>query len=608
MAWALLMGLMLFWTTYKQRQATEALKLKHEQQKIDSLANLGKRNSHEAMLGNADSSGSSTIGSSEKNAKSSVGSQSGQATLVEKGDSASAANIGVTVAHRKISVETNKFTLTLDNQGALLEELDLKELAGKKPLNPKIIPDEGGALSLTLNNKDLSKINWEVDAGDSSYRVTGAPKTISFKATLPGTNTVVTRSFTFYPDSNKFTHNFSSSDPLTSYSIGWESGLGETEHINHGKGFGLLTTFFSEVVLNNGSNVQRESFEGKKTFNAESGVVKWVGLRRKYLAAVLNFNRETTNKVIATGRIPEGEDKSFPKNYKMEIVSSSFEEKDLDFDFEVLPLSYDQLLGHHDNYEKIIFSGWENFLRADIWYVALCGFVLHLLNFFHGIIPNYGIAIILLTLLVRIITFPLTIAQTKQGVKMQQHMPAIAKIREKNKGNPQKANTEIMEYYKKEGVNPLSGVMGCFPVLLQMPIFISLFNVLGRAVELKGAPFVFWIHDLALPDVVFEAIKIPYIFPLGITILPFFMSITMYFQMKLSIKDPNQKMMVWLMPIMMFVFSCAFPSGLVLYWTVSNLFTIGQTYFYTNKLSAASGKPGSPAKPEVGTYPKPKVS
>ena len=73
---------------------------------------------------------------------------------------------------------------------------------------------------------------------------------------------------------------------------------------------------------------------------------------------------------------------------------------------------------------------------------------------------------------------------------MQQHMPAIAKIREKHKGQPQKANLEIMEYYKKEGVNPLSGVMGCFPVLLQMPIFISLFNVLGRSVELKGAPFI----------------------------------------------------------------------------------------------------------------------
>ena len=117
--------------------------------------------------------------------------------------------------------------------------------------------------------------------------------------------------------------------------------------------------------------------------------------------------------------------------------------------------------------------------------------------------------------------------------------------------------------------------------------------MLGRSVELKGAPFTLWVHDLSLPDVVWEGFKIPYLFPLGLTILPFFMSATMYVQMKMSIKDPNQKFMVWMMPIMMFVFSCSFPSGLVLYWTVSNLFTIGQTYFYTNRLEPPEAKTGT---------------
>src|SRR6185369_16588152 len=152
--------------------------------------------------------------------------------------------------------------------------------------------------------------------------------------------------------------------------------------------------------------------------------------------------------------------------------------------------------------------------------------------------------------------------------------------------NPQKANLEIMEYYKKEGVNPLSGVMGCFPAFLQMPIFISLFNVLGRSVELKNEAFFGWIHDLSVPDVVWDGLKLPYFLPLGLTILPFFMAASMFFQMQLTIKDPNQKMMIWMMPIMIFVFSGSFPSGLVLYWTISNVFTIGQTYFYTNKVKA----------------------
>ncbi len=593
MAWVLLMGLMLFWTTYKQKQAMAAMKLKQEQQRIDSLANVAKNG------------GLKLTDSQSGREKPAMGDAAlGQAAGPKTAATAVPISTGLTdssqvsLPHRFLNVETNRFKVRLDNEGAKVATLSLKDLAGKPPYNPDILAENGGALALTIDAHDLGKTLWELDAKDTALNVSGAPVTVNFKTTLPGTKTILKRSFTFYPDSNKFSQHLETSQPISNYAISWLSGLKETEKIRAGKGFGLMSTFFSEVIMDNGSNVERVSFEGKKTFNEASGVIKWVGLRRKYVAALINFNRETNNKVEATGKV-EGEDKSYPKDYQLQIIGANYEDKDLDFDFVVLPLSYDQLLTHHDNYEKIIFSGWESFFRADVWYVALCGMVLHLLNFFHGIIPNYGIAIILLTLLVRVVTFPLTIAQTKQSIKMQQHMPAIAKIREKNKGQPQKANAEIMAYYKQEGVNPLSGVMGCFPVLLQMPIFISLFNVLGRAVELKGAPFGLWVHDLALPDVVYEAIKVPYIFPLGITILPFFMAATMYFQMKLTIKDPNQKMMVWMMPIMMFVFSCAFPSGLVLYWTVSNLFTIGQTYFYTNRL-----KPSASAKVIVSTRPK----
>ncbi len=593
MAWVLLMGLMLFWTTYKQKQAMAAMKLKQEQQRIDSLANVAKNG------------GLKLTDSQSGREKSATGDAAmGQAAEPKTTVTAVPSSTGLTdssqvsVPHRFLNVETNRFKMRLDNEGAKLATLSLKDLAGKPPYNPDILAENGGALALTIDAHDLDKTLWELDTKDTALNVSGAPVTVNFKTTLPGTKTILKRSFTFYPDSNKFSQHLEASEPISSYAISWQSGLKETEKIRAGKGFGLMSTFFSEVVMDNGSNVQRVSFEGKKTFNEASGVIKWVGLRRKYVAALINFNRETTNKVVATGKVV-GEDKTYPKDYQLQIIGANYEDKDLDFDFVVLPLSYDQLLTHNDNYEKIIFSGWESFFRADVWYVALCGMVLHLLKFFHGIIPNYGIAIILLTLLVRIVTFPLTIAQTKQGIKMQQHMPAIAKIREKNKGQPQKANAEIMAYYKQEGVNPLSGVMGCFPVVLQMPIFISLFNVLGRAVELKGAPFGLWVHDLALPDVVYEAIKVPYIFPLGITIMPFFMAATMFFQMKLTIKDPNQKMMVWMMPIMMFVFSCAFPSGLVLYWTVSNLFTIGQTYFYTNRLKAAPA-----SKVIVSTRPK----
>jgi YidC/Oxa1 family membrane protein insertase len=137
-------------------------------------------------------------------------------------------------------------------------------------------------------------------------------------------------------------------------------------------------------------------------------------------------------------------------------------------------------------------------------------------------------------------------------------------------------------------------------------VFIALFNVLGRAVELHESPFFAWIGDLSRPDVIWSGLKIPFLFPVGLTVLPFLMAATMWVQMKLTIKDPNQKAMVWLMPIIMFVFSGSFPSGLVLYWTVSNIFTIGQTeVFGTVAPPATLGLGAGKSAPSVTISPAP---
>jgi YidC/Oxa1 family membrane protein insertase len=269
----------------------------------------------------------------------------------------------------------------------------------------------------------------------------------------------------------------------------------------------------------------------------------------------------------------------------------------LNFDLRVMPLHYASIRALDRNFEQILFTGWEWFLRADVWYVKLCGLVLNLLNMFFSWIPNYGFAIILLTLLVRFITLPLSINQTRQAAKLAIHQPEIRRIQEKFKGERQKMQAEIMAYYQRQGINPMAPLLGCFPLLLQMPVFIALFNVLGRAVELHEAPFFLWIGDLSRPDVVWAGLKIPFLFPVGLTVLPFFMAATMWVQMKMTIKDPNQKAMVWLMPIIMFVFSGSFPSGLVLYWTISNLFTIGQTRVF-----------GTVTPPTAGSTPKVTIS
>jgi len=573
--WLALMGLFFAWTQYKNSQA----KAQHQAFVADSLANVEKNpdrkasthSSLETPTFKADSSGKS-ISPSALAASAAVA----DSTLIPR---------------RQIRIETSRFTALLDNRGARLSEVTIPNLEGKPVHNGVLIRSEGeGALTLTLNRIPLDQTIWRMERTDTLIRVVSEPVSIVFSTDLNGAK--ITRTYTFLPDSPNIRHVLTAPEgAIQNYSLDWKGGLEETEKILQGRGIGLLSGYFSEVVYDNGASVQRQAFEGEKTFNAQSGVLRWVGMRRKYVAILLDFGKEIQDRVRAVGHSDPDMPKGAPRHYTLNISSAQESETGaLDFDVVVLPLHYEKIKSLGRNYEQILFSGWESFFRADIWYVKLCGLVLKLLNMFYRWIPNYGVAIILLTLLVRFITMPLSVTQIKQAAKMAQHQPAIKKIQEKNKGDRQKTQMEIMAYYKERGINPLAPVMGCFPVLLQMPVFISLFNVLGRAVELHDTPFFGWIRDLSQSDVVLPALKIPFLFPVGLTILPFFMAGTMWLQMKLTIKDPNQKAMVWMMPMMMFVFSCSFPSGLVLYWTVSNLFTIAQTKVFTPKASKVAAK------------------
>jgi YidC/Oxa1 family membrane protein insertase len=171
--------------------------------------------------------------------------------------------------------------------------------------------------------------------------------------------------------------------------------------------------------------------------------------------------------------------------------------------------------------------------------------------------------------------------------RMKEMQPKIQAMRDKYKNNPKKMNEELMSLYKKEGINPLNP--GCLPIFLQMPIFIALFVVLRKAIELRGAGTVLvpWIHDLSKPEVLFE---LPWTFPMygnNFAILPIIMAILTYFQNKMTIKDPNQKMMIYFMPIFMLVLFNSFSSGLVLYWTLSSAFGIVQQIITNKQLEKA---------------------
>lgn len=189
--------------------------------------------------------------------------------------------------------------------------------------------------------------------------------------------------------------------------------------------------------------------------------------------------------------------------------------------------------------------------------------LLILLRGIYKYVHNYGVAIIILTILVRLVLFPLTYKGMKSMKKMQQLQPKMKKIQAKYKDNREKLNTEVMDLYKRHKVNPVGG---CLPMLLQIPVFFALYSALMSAVELRHAPFYLWISDLSAPD--------------GLGITPLLMGISMYLQQKMSptAMDPTQAKIMGMLPIVFTIFTFTFPSGLTLYWVTSNVLSIGQQY------------------------------
>ena len=206
-----------------------------------------------------------------------------------------------------------------------------------------------------------------------------------------------------------------------------------------------------------------------------------------------------------------------------------------------------------------------------------------LLRALHSVIPNYGIAIILLTIMVRVVTTPLTMKQMRSMERMRALQPKLQELKDKYPDDRQKQSEEMMQLYRREGVNPLGG---CLPMVLQLPVFIGLFYALRSSIDLRQAPFVAWINDLSAPDALLEipGIGIP------LRVLPLIMGATMVLQQKITPMqaDPAQaKMMMTVMPVMMTVMFYQFPSGLVLYWMVSNVLAIAHQLWVGRTLRTA---------------------
>ena len=509
------------------------------------------------------------------------------------------------IAERTVTVETDKFIMTLTNKGGKVKSVIVKALPDSAGKFPELIQDTTlGAFDLKLDNADLSDAMFELGNAPEKIVVSDSAK-VQFAFQDANGNQVI-RSYGFTKDGPavRQENKFIGFQP-SAYELAWKGGLKETEDIPKSKGFmgigGGSTYYFSEVVFNNVYSVEREMPREQVSFNATEGKVIWAGLRRKYVAMTVQFD-EAVPAALKTKPMKVDSDVD-PGTYKLTIADDVRGAQSINYDLMILPLKWDNVASLNKDYEKIIVSGW-SWCGADVWFVWICKMLLKLLNLFYSIIPNYGVAIILVTIIVRGITTPFTVKQIKSTRGMAALKPQLDEINVKYRSDPQKKQAAMMELYSKNNINPLASCTGgCLPMLIQMPIFMGLFFVLGRAIELRGAPAFLWITDLSRSDIVWDGISIPIIMPSGLAILPWLMVASTYFQTKVTMSsnagmDPaQQKMMMWMMPAMMLLFSAVMPSGLVLYWIIGNIWSIVQyKYIYSKFPPINNGKTSSKLK------------
>lgn len=500
-----------------------------------------------------------------------------EAPVAKDSISAVAADSIAKLASRRVVVATPDYVAVVGAKGGRIEALQLRKVANRAGANPWILPEnKGGALAVKVADDDLSEEAFAIEGirGDS--------------VELKGLDSLALR-LTWKKDGKSFerTYVFRAARPSVgmvldakgwdnpAIRLRWDAGIRQIDAAGPKIPFG--PPHFNNVVWKDFEDVT--SHTDRKPVSA-SGPLSWVGLRSQYAMSAVLFEGEPRDgelDVDTVGAVDSTGEQSFKWAFRWRPQGG----RDT-MELAVTPLEVNALKSFKAGFEQMLFSGYAWFFRADLWFPHLCLFVLWMLGWFYSAIPNYGVAIILLTLVARFAVLPLTLKQVKQSKRMAEVMPLIKpkleSIKEKHKSDPRKVQEETMKIYAEYGINPLATMAGCLPLFLQMPIFISLYMVLGRAIELRGQPFFGWITDLSRSDIVFEAIKIPFVFPMGLAVLPIAMAASLFGLNKLTIKDPQQQAMVWIMPIMMLVFSGSMPSGLVLYWTVSNIFSMAQTW------------------------------
>ncbi len=322
---------------------------------------------------------------------------------------------------------------------------------------------------------------------------------------------------------------------------------------------------------------------GKEISEDFTGKIDWIGVRNKYFAVIMVPDNPSVLEggyIRGNREIKNGIDirEFYSINLTYPFKNTDYEKHT--FNVYIGPVDYDILKQYGSKLEAIVdfgsFFGLRFIVRPIAEYLLL-----PLFTFLHSFIPNYGLVIIIFSLIIKIVLHPLTKSSLYSMKKMQMLQPKITELKEKFKDDPQKMNKETMKLYSTYGVNPMGG---CLPLLMQMPIFIALWGLFQVAIDLRQQPFIFWIQDLSRPDLIAQ---LPFRLPIfnidQISGLALLMGITTFIQQKMSIKDPKQQMLVYIMPVMLTILFMSFPSGLNLYYFMFNLLSIAQQYYINHK-------------------------
>ena len=421
--------------------------------------------------------------------------------------------------------------------------------------------------NLLIGFRDLDGEVLELDNGwimektyDSLY--VNDEKTLGY--IYPYGNKKITKKITFYPNSFVFDLEIDMTPIANSlleerFSFSWVGGLPPTEKDSTAEEY-----FFGTYLYQGGELLDVKASKDDSFKNDYRGKTDWIATRSKYFVAATVATNETKF-LGASVTASNNRNEIYTIDTYLNPNTKSF------FSFYLGPLEYERIKDLGVGLESTMDFGWA-IIRP------ISKGVLWALKSMHNYIPNYGIVLIIFSVLVKLAVYPLTKKSYESTRAMQELTPELNKLKEKYKNNQQKLQQAQMELYKKKGVNPFGS---CLPMLLQMPLLFALFTVFRSTIELRGEPFIWWIKDLSAPDIIFY---LPFKIPLYgnyVCALPILMALSMFAQQKMMMtggtaQQEQQKFMQYFMMGFFFLIFNSFPSGLNLYYTLFNLLTIVQ--------------------------------